>query len=353
MVEQASFGHLFETGIYRPPSEGGSNSLLLRFTRNCPWNKCAFCAMYKTEKFEVRPVEEIKADIDAMAKIRDELFEISQQRGLGNQINRQAIVELIEKYPEFNYDQGFAMLVNWLMAGGRTAFLQDANSVIMKTADMVEALQYLRKKFPSIQRVTTYARSRTLAQKKIEELKAIRQAGLDRVHIGLETGDDQLLKKVNKGVDSQGHIKGGQKAVEAGFQVSEYWMPGLGGKQLWENHARNTARVLNEINPHYIRSRPFRPLPGTPMYEDYQKGSLQLLSAKEQLAELKLTMEELEVTSKVCFDHAGNYWRSSRGGLMLSHDYEGYKFPEQKPEVLERIKDGMQADHPMPGFLQM
>jgi radical SAM superfamily enzyme YgiQ (UPF0313 family) len=353
MTEQESFGRLFETGVYRPPSEGGSNSLLLRFTRNCPWNRCAFCAMYKTEKFEVRPVEEIKADIDAMAKVRDELYEISQRRGLGNQVNRQAIVELIEKYPEFNYHQGFAMLINWLMAGGRTAFLQDANTVIMKTPDLVEALQYLRSKFPSIERVTTYARSRTLAQKKAEELKAIYEAGLDRVHIGLETGDDELLKKINKGVDAEGLIKGGQKAVEAGFQVSEYWMPGLGGKELWENHAVNTAKVLSAINPHYIRSRPFRPLPGTPMYDQYQKGTLQLLSATEQLRELALTMENLDVTSKVCFDHAGNYWRNSRGGLMFSHDYEGYKFPEQKAEVLEKIKDGLNTDHPMPGFLQM
>ncbi|MCF8111129.1 MAG: B12-binding domain-containing radical SAM protein [Desulfobacteraceae bacterium] len=342
--------HLFETGMYRPPSEGGSNSLLLRFTRNCPWNKCAFCAMYKTEKFEIRPVEEIKADIDAMASIRDELYGLSASPG---SIDRRAAVKFLENHPEFNYHQGFVMLFHWLIAGGKTAFLQDANSLIMKTPDLVEALEYLRKKFSSIQRVTTYARSRTLARKKTDELAAIQRAGLDRLHIGLESGDDELLKKVRKGVDAQNHITGGRKAVEAGFQVSEYWMPGLGGEDRWESHATETARVLSEINPHYIRSRPFRPLPGTPMYEAYQDGTFRLLEPEQQLKELKLTMEKLEVTSRVCFDHAGNYWRSPEGGLMLSHDYEGYKFPDQKQEVLSRIEAGFKARHPVPGFLQM
>ncbi|MBS3810189.1 MAG: radical SAM protein [Desulfobacterales bacterium] len=342
--------NLFETGMYRPPSEGGSNSLLLRFTRNCPWNKCAFCAMYKTEKFEIRPVEEIKADIDAMASIRDELSGLSGSRG---SIDRNAAAKFLGKHPEFSYHQGFVMLFHWLIAGGKTAFLQDANSLIMKTPDLVKALEYLREKFPSIERVTTYARSRTLARKKTEELAAIRRAGLDRLHIGLESGDDELLKKVRKGVDSRGHIEGGRKAVDAGFQVSEYWMPGLAGKERWESHARETARVLSAINPHYIRSRPFRPLPGTPMHEAYQDGSFLLSDPQEQLKELKLTMEELDVTSRVCFDHAGNYWRGPEGGLMLSHDYEGYKFPEQKEEVIARIEAGFTTRHPLPEFLRM
>ncbi|MFP4452715.1 MAG: radical SAM protein [Desulfobacterales bacterium] len=343
-------GRLFETGIYRPPSEGGSNSLLLRFTRNCPWNKCAFCAMYKTEKFEIRPVEEIKADIDAMASIRDELLDLSKSN---RAIDRNAAAKFLGKHPEFNYHQGFVMLFHWIIAGGKTAFLQDANTLIMKTADLVEVLEYLREKFPSIKRVTTYARSRTLARKKPDELIAIQRAGLDRLHIGLESGDDVVLKRTRKGVDASAHIHGGLKAVEAGFQVSEYWMPGLAGKDRWESHARETARVLSAINPHYIRSRPFRPLPGTPMHDAYQDGSFQLLDPQQQLKELKLTMEELDVTSRVCFDHAGNYWRSPEGGLMLSHDYEGYKFPEQKQEVIDRIEAGFKARHPLPGFLQM
>ena len=347
-----SQSYSFETGMYRPPSEGGSNSLLLRFTRNCPWNRCTFCAMYKTEKFEVRPLEAIKADIDAMAAICDELLALSAKSRSDGAISRDAAVKFLGKHPRLNHHEGFAMLFNWLISGGRTAFLQDANTLIMKTDDLVAALAYLRRRFTSIQRVTTYARSRTLAQKKPEELAAIREAGLDRLHIGLETGDDELLKQVQKGVSAEGLIKGGRKALDAGFQVSEYWMPGLGGKALWERHARETARVLSAINPHYIRSRPFRPIPGTPMYEAYQNGTLKLLTPQEQLRELRVTMEDLDVTGKVCFDHAGNYWRNPRGGLVFSHDYEGYQFPAEKPEVLARIVEGLKADNPMPGFLQ-
>ncbi len=334
---------LFETGVYRPPSEGGSNSLLVRFTRNCPWNKCTFCAMYKTEKFELRSLQEIKDDIDAMAAIRDELYAISRQQGLQEGISRNAPAELIKRYPKLNHDQGFMMFLNWLVSGARTAFLQDANTLIMKTRDLVQALEYLRLRFPSLKRITTYARSKTIARKTPEELQAIREAGLERLHIGLESGDDQILKHVKKGADAEEHIQGGLKALEAGFQVSEYWMPGLGGRAHWESHARQTARVLNAINPHYIRSRPFRPLPGSPMYQDYQQGSLQLQSPKEQLQELKLTMQELEVTSRVCFDHVGNYWRDSSGVLLFSHDYEGYKFPEQKQQVLDLIQEGILA----------
>jgi histone acetyltransferase (RNA polymerase elongator complex component) len=343
----------FEVGVYRPPSEGGSFSLLLRITRNCPWNRCAFCNMYKTEKFEVRSPDEIKADIDSIAAICNELREISHRLGLNGRITRDTAIELITKNPELNYHHGFGMVFNWLQSGAKTAFLQDANSPIMKTAQFVDVLQYLRKTFPTLTRVTSYARSKTLGQKTSDELKAIRQAGLDRLHVGLESGDDELLKKIKKGVTGDGHIKGGQKAMQAGFQLSEYWMPGLGGKEMWENHARGTARVLSEINPHYIRSRPLFPQPGTPIHEWQESGEFQMLSPDEQLSELRLMIENLSVTSKVCFDHAANYWRNSSGGLMLSHGYEGYQFPQEKPRVLEAIEDGLTAANQVPEFLHL
>jgi radical SAM superfamily enzyme YgiQ (UPF0313 family) len=235
------------------------------------------------------------------------------------------------------------MVFNWLVSGARTAFLQDANSLIMKTKDLVDALGHLRKTFPSIERVTSYVRSRTLAQKSLEELKAVREAGLDRVHVGLESGDDELLTKIKKGVTAEGHIKGGKKALAAGFQLSEYWMPGLGGKSLTDPHALNTARVLNEINPHYIRSRPLHPIPGTALAAQANDEKFQVLSPKEELLEIKRMVENLEVTSRVCFDHAGNYWKNRRGRLIFSHSYEGYPFPEKKAEVLARIEEGLAA----------
>jgi radical SAM superfamily enzyme YgiQ (UPF0313 family) len=253
-------------------------------------------------------------------------------------------IRIIERNPKLNYHDGFVMVFNWLVSGAKTAFLQDANSLIMKTDQLADILRHLRKTFPSIERVTSYARSKTLARKKQADLIEIHEAGLDRVHVGLETGDDELLTLIKKGVTAEGHIKGGTKAMKAGFQLSEYWMPGLGGKALWEKHAENTARVLNDINPHYIRSRPYFPTPGTPLYDKYQTGAFAMLTPREQLLEIKMMMEALNVTSSVCFDHAGNYWRSPRGGLLFSQGYEGYRFPEEKQMVLDLIEEGLEVN---------
>ena len=309
--------------------------------------------MYKTEKFEVRTPAEIKQDIDSMAAICNDLRKVSKKLGHNGEFTREAAVMLIDRVPELNYHQGFVMVYNWLLSGAKTAFLQDANTVIMKTDQLVDVLKYLRKTFVSIIRVTSYARSKTLAQKKPEELTAIRQAGLDRLHVGLETGDDDLLKKIKKGVTADGHIKGGQKSLQAGFELSEYWMPGLGGREMWQQHAKNTARVLNQINPHYIRSRPFFAMPGTPLYDAIEKKDFQMLSAKEHLLELKEMMEELDVTSRICFDHAGNYWRNRQGGLLFTQSYEGYKFPEEKSNVLDLIDEGLEAQNMRPEFLRL
>lgn len=331
----------FEVGMYRPPSEGGSHSLLVRVTRNCPWNRCEFCAMYKSEKFTLRPPAEVKKDIDTVAHICRELTDPSSASA---GVTRDAAKRLLESNPQLYSHPGFNMVFNWLSSGGKTAFLQDANSLIMKTDQLVEILEHLRRTFPTLTRVTSYARSKTLAQKKLEELQAINTAGLDRLHVGLETGDEDLLKLINKGVTGQGHIKGGRKAMQAGFQLSEYWMPGLGGREMADNHARHTAAVLNEINPHYIRSRPFFPAPGTPLNDRYDRGEFTRQSPQEQLSELKTMMENLNFTARVCFDHAGNYWRDRQGGLLFSQSYEGYKFPEEKKRVLGLIEEGLAAN---------
>lgn len=353
MTEPTIERYAFETGVYRPPSEGGNSSLLVRFTRNCPWNRCAFCAMYKTEKFELRPLQEIKQDIDAMAAVCSDLRQESERMGYGGEIVQAAAIELIGRVPELNQHQGFVMVYHWLLSGAKTAFLQDANSLVMKTELLVEALTHLRQSFPSIERVTTYARAKTVARKSAQELSDIRLAGLDRLHLGLESGDDTLLKMIKKGVTAEGHIKAGRKAVAAGFQVSEYWMPGLGGKADWQNHAKNTARVLNEINPHYIRSRPFFPMPGTPLYDDLRHQRFEMLSAQQQLLELKHVMTTLHVTSKVCFDHAGNYWKNRNGDYLFTHSYEGYQFPNQKQEVLDLIEEGLKAGNQRPNLLRL
>jgi len=213
----------------------------------------------------------------------------------------------------------------------------------MKTDHMVKVLKHLKKTFPTIQRITSYSRSRTIVRKPEADLEKIAKAGLDRLHIGLETGDAALLKKIKKGATPEDHVKGGQKAMNAGFQVSEYWMPALGGKTMSYNHAKNTADILNQINPHYIRSRPFTPRPGTIFFEKASKNELERMTPKEQLLEIKQTLEALNVTSRICFDHAGNFWKRSNGRLLLSQSYEGYKFPEEKKSLLTLIENNLRG----------
>ena len=331
----------FKVGMYRPPSEGGSASLLLRVSENCPWNRCTFCDMYKGHRFVYRPVEEIKADIDSVAAIRDEITAVSAKLGMGGKISRDVGAALLAQGRDLIENASFITVFNWLYSGGSTAFLQDANSMIMRSQEFAEVLRHLRKTLSSLTRVTTYARSKTLARKKPEELAMIREAGLDRLHIGLETGDDELLTLICKGVTSAEQIEGGRKAIAAGFQVSEYWMPDLGGRERRRQHAENTARVLSAINPHYIRSRPLVPRPGTPLFDEVLQGRLHLSSPHERLEELALMISGLEVGSKVCFDHAMNSWRDRKGGLLFRQDYEGYQFPDERPLLLERIREGL------------
>ena len=347
----------FEIGPIRPPSEGGSRSLLIRATRNCPWNICKFCygTPYNRERFQLRSLEEIKEDIDA-AKAISELIEATAEK-LGG-ISWAA--KLMDPYFLYNKDfmeldqkelknfQSVTNVFNWLRSGARSAFLQDANSLIMRTNELVEVIIHLKRTFPSLQRITSYARAKTLAQKTktLKELKELRKVGLSRLHVGLETGDDELLKYVNKGVTSEEHISGGRKAKEAGFELSEYWMPGLGGKTWSEQHARNTARVLNEINPDFVRSRRFVPRKATPLFEEWKKGEFQLLSPHEGVREIGMMIENLDITGKVCFDHFINpAYRVGSGYVWLfKQDYDGYKFPEEKPKVLELVTQGLEID---------
>jgi hypothetical protein len=126
-----------------------------------------------------------------------------------------------------------------------------------------------------------------------------------------------------------------------------YWMPDLGGRERWRQHAQHTARVLSAIDPHYIRSRPLVPRPGTPLYDELAQGRLQLSSPHQRLEELELMLSELELSAKVCFDHAMNAWADRRGRLLFRQDYEGYQFPEEKPLLLARVREGLCVDESM------
>lgn len=348
----------FEIGAIRPPSEGGSHSLLLRVTRNCPWNRCGFCygTPYNHERFELRPVAEIKADIESVKAISNAITALSWKLGYAGKLG--PLTGVIRSNLLYGKDvrqltgnelgnfQCIVNVFNWLGSGAKTVFLQDADTLIMHTHQLVEVIKYLKDAFPSLERVTSYARSKTIVKKKPEELDQLKQAGLSRLHIGLETGNDELLRYVNKGVTAAEHILAGRKALEAGFELSQYVMPGLGGKSRWVQHARDTAGVLNEINPHFIRLRPFVPMQNTPMFDAYLNGEFELTSPYERLREIELMIESLQVTSRVCFDHNLNpsYWSENQFIPLLKPDYEGYKFPEEKGLVLEVINKGLQLD---------
>lgn len=344
----------FEIGPIRPPSEGGSFSLLLRVTRNCPWNRCTFCygSPYNRERFELRSVADIKNDIETVKTISNIIKELSWKMGFAGRM--ETVGPLIQGSLLNGRDAGnlseaehrnFSSVVNvfnWLFFGARTAFLQDADTLILYADQLAEIISYLKETFPGIERVTSYARSKTITKKKPQELKLLHDAGLTRIHIGMETGDDELLSYVNKGVTSREQILAGQKTIEAGLELSEYVMPGLGGIERSVQHAENTARVLNEINPHFIRFRPFVPIKNTPMFEAYRNGEYRLTSPHERLREFQLLIENLQVTSRVCFDHNLNpsYRSENRLVPLLTQDHSGYQFPEQKDTVLELINQG-------------
>jgi len=204
----------------------------------------------------------------------------------------------------------------------------------------------LKEIFPTIERITSYARAKTLAKKPLGELKELSSSGLSRLHVGLETGDDELLSYVDKGVTAAEHIDAGTKAKEAGFELSEYVMIDLGGRTRSGQHARNTARVLNEIDPDFIRLRPLTIGPGLPLYEDYANGIFHLSSPHERLQEVKTLVENLSVTGSLCFDHFLNSWYrdSDRHYPLFKQDYNGYKFPEEKDKVLHIIEEGLRID---------
>jgi len=343
--------YTFDVGPIRPPSEGGSASLLIRVTSNCPWNLCTFCDSYKGRRFMYRSVEEVKKDIDSAKAIAELINTLSNKLGGMDWVARliDPLFLYNKSYEELSQEEmrnyeNIVLVYRWLKAGARTVFLQDANTPIMRTNELIEVLNHIKRSFPTVVRITSYARAKTLAHKPLEDLIKIRQAGLTRLHVGLESGDDEVLAYIKKGVTSEEQIEAGRRSKKAGFELSEYWMPGIGGRALWEQHARNTARVLNEINPDYVRSRPFTPRPNTPLYEAYLRGEFQLTTPHERLRELKMTISELNITGKVCFDHFMNSWRKADGTLLFKQDYEGYKFPEEKQLVLDLIEEGLRVE---------
>ncbi len=278
---------------YRPPSE--SFSVLIRATRGCTWNACQFCNMYKEMRFQRRDLQEILDDIVTASMYRKNLT---------------------------------------------TLFIGDSNSLVLKTEALIKILDTIYANFPKMKRVTSYARAKTIAKgKTVEELKELHKHGLSRLHIGLETGDDELLKLINKGTTSADMIEGGRKVVESGISLCFYVMPGLGGKEFTHRHAVNTARVINAVNPEFIRIRTFQAIPGTQMADRIEKGELTPLTPEEMLQEEYELIKNLDCTSFYVSDHLLNFhvWENGRPKQL-----DG-KLPEDKAKMLVLIENSLKA----------
>ena len=323
----SGYNYSFELGPIRPPSE--AYSLLIRATMNCPWNRCKFCPTYKGGRFQLRTVEEIKRDITTAKLIQDKIKELSWKAGYGGKVKEIAAM-VLNNSP----NQAFYNVALWLYAGGESAFLQDANTLIMRTNELAEVIRFLKETLPSINRVTSYGRSKTAAKKKPEELTELHEAGLSRLHIGLESGYDPILQYMDKGVTAAEHITGGRKVVESGISLCEYVILGLGGKEMWREHATQTARVLNEIDPDFIRVRTLAINNQMPLYSEIENGNFIQATDEKILEEERLLIEHLECHSTYVSDHITN----------LLQEIEG-KLPQAKEKMLAAI-DRFQALSP-------
>jgi histone acetyltransferase (RNA polymerase elongator complex component) len=308
----------YELGPIRPPSE--AYSLLVRVTRNCPWNRCKFCPIYKGSRFQLRTADEVKRDIDTARAIHDKITELARKVG-SNSIREAAAV--VCNSASSDACRNIAL---WMYAGGKHAFLQDANTLIMKTRGLVEVIKYLKETFPGIDRITSYARSKTASQRSLEELIELREAGLSRIHMGVESGYDPVLEFMDKGVTAADHIAGGKRVVASGISLCAYIMPGAGGKRMWREHALETARVLNEINPDFIRLRTLTIQPRMLLAADVARGDFIRQTDEEIVAEIKLLVESLNCRSQVVSDHMIN----------LLPEVEG-KMPEDRGKMLAVI----------------
>ncbi|MGI6649229.1 MAG: radical SAM protein [Bacillota bacterium] len=276
----------YEGAIFRPPSEAGS--LLIQATIGCPHNRCTFCGLYKKKKFRIRPVAEIKEDL-WMA--RD------------------------------TYGNGI-----------RTIFFPDGNSIVLKTAELIEIFEFAQQLFPHLERITIYGSARFLLRKSLDDLKALRQAGLGRIHSGMESGDDEVLRRIQKGATADQIIEAGCRVKEAGIELSEYLLIGIGGRELSQQHALGSARVLNAIDPDFIRVRTYTPVPKTPLGQEYLAGSFQLPSPHEAIKELRLILENLKTTGLFLSDHISNY--ANING----------KLPEDKEKMLQILDYALTID---------
>ena len=271
----------YEGPIYRPPSE--ADSLLIQATVGCPHNKCTFCMVYKDGvPFKVRPTAEIKADLAEARQI------------CGDRV--------------------------------KTIFFPAGNTIAMPTTALAEICRYSYSLFPHLNRLTVYGSAQYIRAKGLDKLRRLAQAGLSRIHVGLESGDDEILTRIRKGSSREVQIAAGQMLRQAGLEVSEYVMLGIGGMERTARHAAATATAVNAIEPHYVRLRTFIPKINTPLLAEVLDGRFQMLAPHGVIRETMALLEGITVPTQVTSDHYTNYI-----------NIEG-RWPEDKEKLLQVLE---------------
>lgn len=252
----------YSGAVYRPPSE--AYSLIVQVTVGCSHNKCAFCNMYKAKQFSITPIEQVMEDL---------------------------------RWARARYDRI------------ERIFLADGDALILPTEHLMQILQFIREEIPECQRISTYASPRSILGKTAEDLRALHEAGLAMAYLGLESGNDALLKKINKGVTAAQQIACGQKLKAAGMTLSVTAINGLAGSNGdWQGHATDTAHALNAMQPDYIALLTLRIYTGTPMHRWIESGELVMPQPMELIRETRLFLSEIDCEGAVFrSNHASNY----------------------------------------------
>jgi radical SAM superfamily enzyme YgiQ (UPF0313 family) len=254
----------YEGAVYRPPSE--ARSYILQVTIGCSHNACTFCDMFRDKRFRVRPFEEIKEDID-MAK----------------------------KYYGPNL---------------RRVFLADGDALVLKNYKLIEIVNYLKKSFPKLERIGIYGNPRGIIMtKSVEELKELKKAGITMVYMGIESGDPEILKSVNKGVTVEEMVEAGRRVKQGGIPLSVTIILGLGGTEKLVQNAEGSAEVINQIDPDYVGALTLLLRKGTPYYDQVMAGKISVSAPYDIFRELRILVEKLEVSNCVFrSNHASNYF---------------------------------------------
>lgn len=285
----------YEGNVFRPPSE--ADSLLIQATIGCSHNRCSFCAMYRDKRFRVRAIAEVKEDI--------------------------------------------RLAREWYGSDVRRAFLCDGDAMVLSTAHLLDVLGSLKAAFPELGRVGIYANARDILKKTSDELRALCAAGLGIAYLGMESGSDTVLERIDKGATAAEMVAAVQQAMAAGIKTSVIYLLGLGGRQGWQEHALASARAVSQMNPNFLSALTVTVVPGTPLAAELGRGEFELPDPAEFARELRLFLEHVDVRATVFrSNHASNY-------VPLSG-----RLPRDKPRLLAEIDSAIRDHRFKPEYLR-